>query len=108
MYDVFHVGLLKPYNYTGSLPSALAVLLPVHDGRLLPTPERVLRAQQRRGVWHLLVKWQGLLDDDATWEPLEDFKTLYPDVQLEDELFAEAGRDVMTGIQYERRRPDRG
>ena len=103
LHDVFHVGLLKPYNYTGAPPAAPAVLPPVQDGRLLPAPERVLRAQLRRGDWKLLVKWQGLSEDDATWEPLQDFKTLYPDVQLEDELFAEAGRDVMTGLQYSRR-----
>ena len=77
---------------------------PVQDGRLLPAPERVLRAQLRRGDWMLLVKWQGLTEDDATWEPLQHFKDLYPDVQLEDELFAGAGRDVMTGLQYSRRR----
>jgi len=35
---------------------------------------------------------------------LQEFRDLYPDFQLEDELFAEAGRDVMTGIQYSRRR----
>jgi hypothetical protein len=108
LHDVFHVGLLKPYNYTGAPPTAPAVLPPVQDGRLLPAPERVLRAQLRRDEWKLLVKWQGLSEDDATWEPLQDFKTLYPDFQLEDELFAEAGRDVMTGLQYSRRRPVSG
>jgi len=108
LHDVFHVGLLKPYNYAGSPPSTLAVLPPVQDGRLLPAPAQVLRAQLRRGVWRILVKWQGLPEDDATWEHLDDFKTLYPDVQLEDELFAEAGRDVMTGAQYQRRGAARG
>ena len=103
LHDVFHVGLLKPYNYAGSPPSTPAVLPPVQDGRLLPAPAQVLRAQLRRGVWRILVKWQGLPEDDATWEHLDDFKTLYPDVQLEDELFAEAGRDVMRGVQYQRR-----
>jgi hypothetical protein len=31
------------------------------------------------------------------------FQDLYPEFQLEDELFAQAGRDVMTGVQYTRR-----
>jgi len=103
------VGLLKPYRSPGGdPPAAPAVMPPVQDDRLLPAPERVLRAQLRRGDWMLLVKWQGLAEDDATWEPLQHFKDLYPDVQLEDELFAGAGRDVMTGLQYSRRRPISG
>jgi len=84
------------------------VVPPVSEGRLLPSPEQVLRAQLRRGRWQLLVKWHGLPTDAATWEALDDFKALYPDVQLEDELFVDAGRDVMTGVQYQRRRPISG
>jgi len=106
LHDVFHVGLLKQWR--GDLPTTTAAVPPVQDGRLLPAPERVLRAQLRRGDWKLLVKWHGLPDDDATWEPLDDFKTLYPDVQLEDELFVGAGRDVMTGLQCSRRKPISG
>ena len=70
----------------------------------MPAPERVLCAQLRCGDWMLLVKWQGLAEDDATWEPLQHFKDLYPDVQLEDELFVGTGRDVMIGLQYSRRK----
>jgi hypothetical protein len=108
LHDVFHVGLLKPYNYTGAPPAAPAPLPPVQDGRLVPAPDRVLRAQLCRGEWKLLVKWQGLPADDATWEPLQSFKDLYPDVQLEDELFAGEGRDVMIGRTYSRRGPNSG
>uniref|UniRef100_A0A0A9DJQ9 Chromo domain-containing protein n=1 Tax=Arundo donax TaxID=35708 RepID=A0A0A9DJQ9_ARUDO len=75
----------------------------MENGRLLPVPERVLRARLRRGVWHLLVQWAGLDTDNATWEPVEQFRQSYPDYQLEDELFLEDGRDVMTGMTYQRR-----
>jgi hypothetical protein len=39
---------------------------------------------------------------------LADFKDLYPEFQLEDELFSQAGRDVMTGMQYKRNQRARG
>ena len=45
---------------------------------------------------------------DATWEKLDEFRQQFPDVQLEDELFVEAGRDVMTGLTYSRRKPISG
>jgi len=54
-----------------------------------------------------LVKWHGLSDDDATWETLDAFRDDFPDFQLEDELFSQAGRDVITGTHY-RRRPIKG
>jgi hypothetical protein len=46
--------------------------------------------------------------EDATWEPLWEFQDLYPEFQLEDELFLQAGRDVMTSVRYSRRRPISG
>ena len=44
----------------------------------------------------MLVQWQGLSPDDATWEPLQDFRDLYPDIQLGDELFDDGSRIITT------------
>jgi hypothetical protein len=76
--------------------------------RILPAPDRALQAQQRWGIWKVLITWRGLTEEDATWERVDEFKAAYPDFQLEDELFSQAGRDVMTGVRYARRRPARG
>ena len=106
LHDVFHVSLLKPHR--GDPPASSGVLPPTQDGRILPAPDRALQALQRRGVWQVLIKWRGMAVDDATWERLDEFKIAYPDFQLEDELFSQAGRDVMTGISYTRRRSSGG
>jgi hypothetical protein len=52
-----------------------------------------------------LVEWEGLPAEEATWESREAFQQHYPDYQLEDELFGQAERDVMTGLVYRRRGP---
>jgi hypothetical protein len=101
IHDVFHVGVLKPFH--GEPPSATPPLPPLQHGRVLDVPERVIKAQLRRGTWHVLVKWVGLPVADSTWEPLEGFRAAFPDVQLEDELFLDGGGDVMIGKTYARR-----
>ena len=106
LHDVFHVSLMKKHR--GDPPAAPAVLPPTRDGRVLLAPQRVLQVPQRRGVWKVLIKWHGLPDEDATQEHLDEFPSVYLDFQVEDVLFLQAGRDVMTGIPYTRRKPSSG
>lgn len=76
IHDVFHVGVLKPYK--GPLPAATLALPPLHNRRPLHCPARALRAQLRRGMWHVLIQWEAMNDAEATWEPVEDFKPRFP------------------------------
>ena len=104
IHDVFHVGLLKKFE--GAPPSAVPLLPPLVHGRVLPSPEKVVRARLNRGMWQLLVRWVGRSAADATWEALEEFVKLYPQWQLEDELFLGDGGsvvDAFVGKHYRRR-----
>jgi hypothetical protein len=103
VHDVFHVGLLKPHR--GDPPAAPAELPTLVDGRITSVSKTTLQAQLRRTVWFVRIKWCGLGEEDGTWEKRDEFRAHYPDFQLEDELFAQAGRDVMTGVKQGRRAP---
>jgi len=106
IHDVFHVGVLKPFR--GAPPTSQPALPPLRHGRPLLHPERVLRAELRRGVWHVLVEWTGMPASEATWEPVPVFREAYPSFQLTDELFPVGGRDVMVGKTYQRRHQQGG
>jgi viroplasmin and RNaseH domain-containing protein len=68
-----------------------------------------VRAQLRRDAWHVLIQWADMADSEATWELVDDFKSRFPNFQLEDELFFEGGgRDVMVGNVYQRRGKESG
>jgi hypothetical protein len=72
IHDVFHVALLKKFEGT-----ALSQVVPLPDilhGRVIPSPNKVVKARLNRGVWELLVQWVGRAAADASWEQLEEFK----------------------------------
>jgi len=106
IHNVFHVGILKLFR--GTPPATPPALPPLRHGCRLQQPARALRAQLRRGVWHVLIQWVALPEDEATWEPLDEFRAEFPAFQLEDELFVEGGSDVMVGKVYHRRNKTSG
>jgi len=107
IHNVFHVGLLKKFN--GTPPTAEVPLPPIVRGRVVPTPDKVVRARLNHGIWELLVQWTGCNAADATWEKLPSFVADYPEFQLEDALFLGEGgnvTDAFVGQVYRRRRKD--
>jgi hypothetical protein len=54
-----------------------------------------VRAQLRRDAWHVLIQWADMADSEATWELVDDFKSRFPNFQLEDELFLEGGGEML-------------
>jgi len=102
LHDVFHVGVLK--KFVGSPPAAPPALPPLSNGAVVPAPSRVTQGRLARGVRQVLVEWEGHDPAAASWEDLDDFRTRFPSFQLEDKLDFEAGRDVMCGRVYARRR----
>jgi hypothetical protein len=89
LHDVFHVGVLKKFIVAPlASPPALTA---IHNGAVLPEPLRVEQARLARGVRQVLVHWQGEPAESASWEDLDEFRSKYPDFQLEDELDLEGG-----------------
>jgi hypothetical protein len=89
IHNVFHVVFLKKFN--GAPPATPATLPPIKHGRILPEPEKVLRARLNHDMWEIMVKWAGQAAANATWEQVPEFKKAFPSFQLEDELFHNGG-----------------
>jgi hypothetical protein len=101
LYNVFHVGLLKPYH--GTTLTGPGVLPPTRHGHAIPQPAEVIKGHLACGMHELLVRWTSQAAADATWIELDTFKRDFPSFQLEDELVLQGGRDMMTGIPYQHR-----
>jgi hypothetical protein len=83
LHDVFHVSMLK--RYRGDPSAAPVPLPPIRHGRACLEPETVFKSHLARGRHELLVQWKGQSATDASWIALDEFRSLFPAFQLEDE-----------------------
>jgi hypothetical protein len=95
LHDVFHVGVLK--KFIGAPPASPPALPAIHNGAVIPEPLRVEQARLARGVRQVLEHWQGEPAESASWEDLGEFRSKYPDFQLENELGLEGGERCHVG-----------
>nr|KYP42812.1 hypothetical protein KK1_035747 [Cajanus cajan] len=94
IHNVFHVSLLKPHK--GPVTSAPRSLPPViEDNHPILEPGAILNwkmdTSSNPPQVHVLIHWQGLPLEEATWEP---WNQLQQQFHLEDEVFLEPGGDV--------------
>jgi hypothetical protein len=85
IHDVFHASLLKKFE--SNPPESIVQLPEFLHGRVVPSPDSVVKARFNRGVWEVLVQWVGRSAADTSWERLKNFNKCYPTVQLDDKLF---------------------
>ncbi|KAI9153591.1 hypothetical protein LWI28_013554 [Acer negundo] len=98
---VFHVTMLKKRVGNSSLISSD---LPAFDteGNLLIRPIIALGYRNwKKGcgmtkVWQVLVQWQGVLTEEATWEDYDEMVERFPDFSLEDKSILEERGNVET------------
>ncbi|KAL7106350.1 hypothetical protein ACP275_07G107500 [Erythranthe tilingii] len=97
VHPVFHVSLLR--RKLGDQLSAVATLPPYTvDGEPVLEPTQILESRAVAGnggrVREVLVKWNSLPVEDATWEALEVLVEKFPHLNLEDKVvFEEGGND---------------
>ncbi|GJZ63641.1 transposon ty3-G gag-pol polyprotein [Tanacetum coccineum] len=95
VHNVFHVSLLKACKGDPPIPASTdngSATQPATE----PQPEavideRVVQQGKYRPKTEILVKWQGLPQEDATWETKWRFIKAYPDFRLADNANSSGG-----------------
>jgi hypothetical protein len=60
---------------TAGPPAAPGAMPPLLDGRILPEPEGVLRAEQRRRVWYVHIRWRVLVPSSPKYTEITSTAT---------------------------------
>jgi hypothetical protein len=94
---VFHVSLLKPYkgdHDTSYLP--LPLLQHAHGPLLAPLHVLQTRIVPSNGqlISQALIQWEGLTEEEATWEDCLTLKKNYPSLNLEDKVAFNGGENM--------------
>lgn len=78
---------------------------PVHEGRPILEPEAVLQTRINRGTPEILVRWNGLPQEDASCEKVSAFRDQFPSFKLDGQ---EGSDDAFWGRGYQRRSRKQG
>ena len=78
IHDVFHISLLRPYFHRPGEPIAnIAEPELAPDGTEVWEVEKILAERKHKGGQQYLLQWKGYNEDNATWEPAENFEEMH-------------------------------
>lgn len=103
IHPVFHVSLLKPFVGPATTTTPINPLPVTSDGSPSLVPLVIISSRtilcSGNPEAQVLVQWQGLPPDAATWESLTFFRASFPDFHLEDKVvFVDGGVDTTIDI----------
>jgi hypothetical protein len=101
IHPVFHVSQLKPCTAAAIQPLSLP---PTADNNCpIVQPLAILgwRHDKDTDKQEVLVQWQGLLPEDTSWEDFKELRAQFPNINLEDKIFVDEGRDVMHTLPHD-------
>ncbi|MCH81138.1 hypothetical protein A2U01_0001919 [Trifolium medium] len=84
IHPVFHISKLKPCK--GSTEIQFPLPPDSVDNMPLVKPLAILDWKEVEGIRKLLIQWEGLFSEYATWESLEEMLQVYPELHLEDKV----------------------
>lgn len=92
IHPVFHVSQLKPCF--GNIAASLQLPPETEGNHPRIKPLAVLNWKQDNDTppMQVLIQWDGLFPEDATWEDYLDMKATYPEFNLEDKVGLSRGR----------------
>ncbi|KAK2441152.1 hypothetical protein QL285_012481 [Trifolium repens] len=99
IHPVFHVSQLKPCF--GNAATALDLPADAVENQPLIHPLSVLnwKWNDESKEWQVLIQWEGLFPEDATWESYQDILLTYPNFHLEDKVsLDDSGNDMNEAI----------
>ncbi|KAH6762936.1 hypothetical protein C2S52_020369 [Perilla frutescens var. hirtella] len=93
---------LQPQCDIGVEPISLPVAF--HEGQPVLLPMAILSSKMvlrhRVPKTHVLIQWQGLPPEDASWELLDTIQDEFPDIHLEDKVLSkEEGDDTLDNLE---------
>ncbi|MCI31920.1 hypothetical protein A2U01_0053132, partial [Trifolium medium] len=95
IHPVFYASQLKPCIDVAAEPLELPLATKGNCPMIQPLVVLDWKAGTVTGTTQVLIQWEGLFSEDATWEDYEDIRATYPEFNLEDKVYLDDPGDVM-------------